>query len=333
MHAPPQREDRRYCRAVLPRVSRTFAISIRLLNGSLGESVRTGYLLCRTADALEDSWPGDSEEFRDRFTALERSLAGDDAAASELARRAAAVARGRDDLELVTRLPAVLRVFGALPTRDRELVADCVRQMAGGMSRYAARAAERPPGTPYLDSEAELHDYCHVVAGCVGVMLTRLFAERVPARNAAREMLRLALAPVVGEALQLTNILLDWPADVRRGRCYVPAAWLAERGLAPRDLVGREHPGVRELAARLEALARAALKRVPDYLALVPGRAVRYRLFCLWPAVWALGSLDHARRDPTFPWGERRPRLPRARLWRSAIGSLFSSPEAALRGA
>jgi 4,4'-diapophytoene synthase len=332
MHAP-RREDFRYCREVLPRVSRTFAINIRLLAGSLGESVRTAYLLCRSADALEDSWRGEPGEIRARFAALVEAVAGDERAARDLASRAAANAGGRADLELVAHLPAVLRVHGALPAADREAIAECVRTMCFGMSRFAARASERDPTSPYLDSEGELRAYCFAVAGCVGVMLTRLFAARFPAPRAEVEAQRLALAPTVGEALQLTNIYLDWPVDMRRGRCFVPAAWLAEHGLAPGDLVGRDVPGVRALAERLESRARDALARVPEYLALVPLTAIRFRLFCLWPAVWAAGSLTHARRDPEFPWGARRPRLPRSELWRRALASVFVRPEAALREA
>ena len=62
---------------------------------------------------------------------------------------------------------------------------------------------------------------------------------------------------------------------------------------------------------------------MPDYLDLFPVRMARYRLFCLWPALWALGSLRHAHHDPEFPWGLRRPRLPRAELWRVALTSLL----------
>src|SRR5437899_1676699 len=108
----------------------------------------------------------------------------------------------------------------------------------------APAAARRPEGTevtPYLDDERELRDYCWVVAGCVGVMLTRLFSLRDRDTSPAAERRRFELAPVVGEALQLTNILLDWPADLRRGRCHVPARWLAELGVGPRELVAGPH--------------------------------------------------------------------------------------------
>jgi len=330
------------------RVSRTFAINIRLLAGDFADAVRIAYLLCRIADTLEDSLPAPAATMRERFGALRAAIAGDAGAAESLARvgadAAAATTRGaapmsdaspaRDrgraaELALLAELPAVLRASTALAADDRVAIAACLDAMTGGMARYSARAAERGAAVAYLDDEGELHDYCWTVAGCVGVMLTRLFERRSPARDAREELRRIELAPVVGEALQLTNIVLDWPADVRRGRCFVPAAWLAEHGLAPRDLVGAERPGVKALERRLEALARAALARVPDYLALIPRRALRYRLFVLWPSLWAHHSLDHAVRDPEFPWGATRPKLPRAELWRVALTSTFSGDGAA----
>ncbi|HEY3215660.1 MAG TPA: squalene/phytoene synthase family protein [Candidatus Eisenbacteria bacterium] len=316
------RQDLRYCRAVLPRVSRTFALNIRLLRGTLGDAVRVGYLLCRTADALEDSWPGCAADLRQRFEQLLSGLQGDAAAAQWLASQATELAGGRADLELVSHLPLVLRAFHGLPEGHRATIAAGVQTLARGMAAYAARAAGRAPDLPYLDTEAELDDYCWVVAGCVGVMLTGLYADQHGAGSPPTQLRRLEIAPVVGRALQLTNILLDWPADVRRGRCYLPASWLAERGLRASDLVGRENDAVQTVAERLEARARAALARVPDYVELIPERHQRFRLFCLWPALWALGSLEHARRDLEFPWGPRRPRLPRRELFGAAIGSL-----------
>lgn len=317
------RDDRAYTRAVLPVVSRTFAINIRLLVGPMGEAVRVGYLLCRAADALEDSWPGTADEIRARFDLLLEGVEGDVAAGDTLARAARALGSHRADLALLGELPRVLRVHAALDPPARAAVTQCVRTLASGMRRYASRAAERPAAAPYLVTEEELHEYCYVVAGCVGEMLTHLWHLSTPDRDRDRDARRVALAPHVGEALQLTNILLDWPVDIRRGRCHVPADWLAEMDLDPGDLVGSDRPEARELAARMESLARAALARVPDYLALIPTRAVRYRLFCLWPALWAKASLDLAARDPEFPWGPRRPKLPRSRLWSEIAGSLL----------
>src|SRR5215831_2258586 len=68
--------ERAFCRAMLPRVSRTFAINIRLLGGSMGEAVRVGYLMCRIADTIEDAWPGERREVERRFDQLMAAVAG-----------------------------------------------------------------------------------------------------------------------------------------------------------------------------------------------------------------------------------------------------------------
>src|SRR5439155_19107095 len=47
-------ESTRFCREILPSVSRTFALSIRVLPGTLGRAVLAAYLLCRIADTIED---------------------------------------------------------------------------------------------------------------------------------------------------------------------------------------------------------------------------------------------------------------------------------------
>jgi farnesyl-diphosphate farnesyltransferase len=316
--------DLEFCRVALGRVSRTFALNIRLLGGTLGEAVRDGYLLCRAADALEDSWPGDPSAIEDRFRRFRRALAGDARAAAGLSSEARALDSNRADLALIADFERLLRVMNGLPAGHREALAEGVDTLAAGMSRYAARGAARGSDVAYLDTEEELDDYCWVVAGCVGVMLTRLFDAEYGSVDPSVAARRMAAAPVVGRALQLTNILLDWPHDVRQGRCHVPASWLAEAGIAPRDLVDGARPGTVAVARRLERKARAALARVPDYLDWIPARRVRYRLFCLWPALWALGSLRHARRDPEFPWGPRRPRLPRREIGWSALLALLA---------
>src|SRR5689334_14852294 len=51
------RDAAAFCQAILPAVSRTFALGIRALPGALGQAVLDAYLLCRVADTVEDA-PG-----------------------------------------------------------------------------------------------------------------------------------------------------------------------------------------------------------------------------------------------------------------------------------
>jgi len=312
--------DPAWCNAELRRVSRTFALNTRCLHGSVLATVRLAYLLCRAADTLEDAWRGTPAAIAERFGWFLAGLDGDGAAADALARAAAADARAAT--ALLVRYPDLLATLPTLPPADAADVRSCVRFMASGMRRYAVRAAGRGPAVPYLDDDAELHDYCHVVAGCVGEMLTSVIARRIARDDADVAQRRRALAPVVGEALQLTNIVLDWPVDLRRGRCYVPASWLARHALVPGSLVG-DSPAARELALRLAGLAHAALDRVPEYLETIPTNQHRYRLFCLLPALWARASLDLALSRPDFHRARARPRLARARVFGEALRALL----------
>jgi len=319
---PALATERAWCREALLRVSRTFALNIRCLSGRMLESVRLAYLLCRAADALEDSWPGSPAEMAAGFDALVAALEGDVAAATRLAQGATSL-NGRSDVALLVRLPALLHVLESLHAGDADDIRRCVRTMALGMKRFAARGAERGPAVPYLDDDAELHEYCYVVAGCVGEMLTRLLEHGLPEDRSDLAERRLALAPVVGEALQLTNILLDWPVDIRAGRCHVPASWLARHGLTIRQLLS-DSPGARELSLRLASLANDALDRVPDYLDTIPTREHRYRLFCLLPALWARASLRLAMSEQKFHSQVRRPRLSRASVMSEALVGLVA---------
>lgn len=319
----PPTEAEPFCRWVLPQVSRTFAINIELLDESLRGTVRTAYLLCRAADTVEDAWPGSPTEIRGRFQLFLSALDGDKAALGTLEAETRRLSSQGADMGLLTRLSLVLDCLAGRSPEEQAIVRRAVRTMAEGMSRYSSRSAERGPETPYLDDEAELHDYCWIVAGCVGVMLTELFHQKRAGESDEVRTRRLALAPKVGEALQLTNILLDWPSDVRRGRCYLPAAWLARLGLTVQDLVREDVTASAELAVRLEALAHGALDQVAEYLETIPVRHLRYRLFCLWPALWARASLRVARQDARFPASPNRPKLSRGQLLGSAAGSLL----------
>jgi 15-cis-phytoene synthase len=115
------------------------------------------------------------------------------------------------------------------------------------------------------ETEADLIRYCHHVAGAVGEMMAVIMG--VPVDDADT----LDRADHLGLAFQLANIARDVREDAEGGRCYLPAAWLAEQGLAPDTLLApanRERVAVltRRLAALAgdyEASARTGARRLP----------------------------------------------------------------------
>lgn len=102
------------------------------------------------------------------------------------------------------------------------------------------------------ESLSDVLAYCARVASAVGVVMTLLMGPRDPTT--------LARACDLGAAMQLTNICRDVAEDAGRGRLYLPAAWLRERGIDPTHFVSSlaDYRGDARVAELIEALLRVA---------------------------------------------------------------------------
>jgi 15-cis-phytoene synthase len=95
---------------------------------------------------------------------------------------------------------------------------------------------------------ADVLGYCARVASAVGVVMTLLMGPR--------DRQTLARACDLGAAMQLTNICRDVAEDAGRGRSYLPAEALRERGVDPDHFVIAidEYAGDERIAAVVEQL-------------------------------------------------------------------------------
>jgi len=188
----------------------------------------------------------------------------------------------------------------ALPPADRAEVRAVLATLTSGMIFDLTRfPGEDVAGLAALETLEELDHYTYLVAGCVGPFWTALCATHRPrlARWDVREMG--ALGVRFGKALQLTNVLRDVPADLRHGRCYLPARELAALGLAPADLL--HAPGAARalpLHRRLLALALGHYDAAWRYTLAVPRAEWRMRLACAWPLLIGLGTLERLAAHP-----------------------------------
>ena len=258
---------------LLTKTSRTFALSIPLLPEPTRRQVTLGYLLFRIADTFEDAatWPN-----AQRVEALEtfcELLTGDrlhDRTAEQAERWAQQVPIDHDGYqELLEEIPAVLESFFELEPRARGLVRDHVIRTAKGMVGYVDRTDAQ--GKLLLEDLNDLRDYCYVVAGIVGEMLTELFLLDRPELSGIADQLRVR-ARRCGEAQQLVNILKDSAFDATEGRSY---------------LAGAERSEVFELA-------RADLDTAAEYILLLQDAGTDRGLvaFNALPVLLAFAALD-----------------------------------------
>lgn len=320
-----------FCRRMLPRVSRTFALNIPVLPKPLDIVVTVAYLLCRIADTIEDESSAPDAERSAQLAELTRvaDLGSNWQHASRaLAARIAGSLRERApeaQRDLCLGLPQVLTCYAEQPKWSHSHVAKCIRAMTAGMAELTAQNGT-PQGLANLD---ETLLYCHYVAGTVGEMLTALFIGYSPECAAHREFLE-ANAGSFGRALQLTNILQDVYDDMERGSCWLPRTALSRHGLTPQQLVDPAHRDkALALLDDLIAVAHREARAAFEYTLRIPKSEPGIRTFCLWPLFNAVLTLK-ALQGNSDAFGPTRVKIKRSmvKLVMSVTRGLVSSDRA-----
>jgi lycopene beta-cyclase len=229
-----------YCRRSIEQGSRSFASASRLFSPGTRGSAWLLYAWCRHCDdEIDDQVMGfrsgthSEQDIQQRFANVEKlsraALAGD-AQSPEYQ----ALARVVDTCQLPHRYPLDLLEGFAMD----------------------ARASE------YFSIEDTLL-YCYHVAGVVGVMMAIVMGVNPDDEDT------LDRACDLGLAFQLTNICRDIWEDAQGGRCYLPADWLGQAGVAVDDpCADREAlfsvvSNTLALADRFYASARSGIVALP----------------------------------------------------------------------
>jgi len=303
---------------MLPRVSRTFALTIRLLSPQLAYTVTVAYLLCRVADTLEDSAelpPPDRAALLARFRACLS-----DARLDAAPLRDAFGGATHPDRVLAREADIVLREFRRLLPAEQDAIRPGVEEMCTGMAAFVTSLAGRPGQLRALDDVKELERYCYYVAGTVGELLTRLFVLKMPRIRQRRADRLFALSTRFALGLQVTNILQDVAADAERGVGFVP------RELVSQSTGGNGAPVAPRAPGPLVKLALDRLNDAMDYSATLPWYQYRMRLFCLAPAYLAVRTLGAVTRHGTNGSSGGKPKISRGEVRRTLAVTVAVAP-------
>lgn len=284
-------------REILKGVSRSFYLTLWAVPPEIRAQLGLGYLFCRAADTIADTDllpPSERlkylELFREQFRTDDISWT----VLAEIRGRLAEHQEGSAERLLLRRLEDCFRAFLTFSAEDRERIRQLVHTLTRGMemdlSCFPLQAPHDPQALPTQD---HLDRYCYYVAGVVGEFWTRMLMghfEMLKKRD-EEQMRRLGMR--FGQGLQMTNILKDLASDLARGRCYLPQTLLKAQGVAPRDL--REDLPAEKLRSLLAPEVRLTLSHLQEgwaYILAIPRRALRLRLACLWPHLFAVKTLD-----------------------------------------
>ncbi len=281
---------------MLPKVSRTFALCIRLLPPDLQRSVMVAYLLCRIADTIEDAEDlpaGDKRALLQRFSDNLGTPEGD---VGYL--RAAFSGNGTAEDDLCHSADRVLRSFGRLDRDEQEAIRPWVEEMCTGMIEFSREPVAAGDAMPSLERIEDLDQYCYYVAGTVGHLLTALFGLKLGRRDRDRIPQLEAYATSFGLGLQLTNIIKDAAKDHRLGWSFIPRELCEQEGISVDELFGPENADAsRRVFDVLIGKANGHLQDALHYTTLFPATQYRIRLFCLTSLYFAIRTLSLAAAD------------------------------------
>lgn len=219
----------RQCGAIARFHSKSFYLSTRFLPLAKRRAVWAVYAFCRTADDIVD---------RDGPAA--GRLAAIDAWEAEL--RDAYAGRANDPIFIALADAAERYRVPVQPALDLLRGA----RMDVAVNRYS--------------TYGELRDYCYLVASTVGVLVTPILG--------ALDDGALHEAVILGQAMQLTNILRDVGEDASLNRIYLPAEEMQRFGYTEGDLFAGT------IDERFVALMRFQIERARGlYQAAEPGIA------------------------------------------------------------
>jgi farnesyl-diphosphate farnesyltransferase len=259
-----------------------------MLPPKLEPPVRLGYLLCRIADTIEDDLALAPERKVQLLDELLHAF-DDPRAAGEFGLCIAELRANDDYLELVASTAHVFSGYRALDAPTRAILRRWIAEMIGGMREFVLRHRF---GIRIATVE-EFRRYCYYVAGTVGHLLTELWHAHSSAVGDATYARLLEDCEAFGEALQAVNIIKDiaWDAE-QENAIYVPSELLAAGGSGHDTILSDERREANRRA--LEPLVRLAqddIERALRYIEAIPAAAMRIRLFCVLPVLFAVATV------------------------------------------
>lgn len=257
-------------------VSRSFAISLRLLPGPMRDPVSLAYLLARASDTIADTAevsPDERMQWLDGF--ISEINGGGRAWRSDL-RRFSEKQSHAGERRLMERLDECFVALDGMPGDQQMIVREVIEIITGGQRLDVERFAK---GRAIFSDAASLEDYCWRVAGCVGAFWTKIGFETLGDRFSTADPAVLESRGVAyGKGLQLVNILRDLPGDLKNGRCYLPV------------VDGQDHVALMREAEKWRQTSRGWLEEGKRYSKEL--RIRRLRAASVLPALLGEKTLD-----------------------------------------
>jgi farnesyl-diphosphate farnesyltransferase len=311
---------------LLRQTSRSFYLTLRVLPRTIRPQIGLAYLLARTADTIADTELVPVEQRLDALRRLRERIRGASSAPLNLA--GVAQHQGSSaEAALLENVEDSLTLLQTLSPADQPRVRAVLDTITGGQELDLRRfAGASEDNVVALEDAMQLDDYTWRVAGCVGEFWTKMCRAHLFPQLRMDDAQLIANGIRFGKGLQLVNILRDLPADLKKGRCYLPLDKLEKAGLMPEVLLSP----VTE--AKFRPLFHEYLDRAESHLAAgwtytnaLPWGCVRVRLACAWPILIGAKTTERLRAAGVLDL-QQRVKVPRTELRGMLLRSVLAYP-------
>ncbi|KAL0033731.1 hypothetical protein WJX77_002894 [Trebouxia sp. C0004] len=276
----PKEPNLAFCYDMLNRVSRSFAIVIQQLPIELRDPVCIFYLVLRALDTVEDDMAIPAPEKLPTLISFHEKIYD---------RQFKSQCGYGAYVRLMNQYPRVTDVYLRLDPKYQKVIADITRRMGAGMAKYIQQDVE---------TIADYDEYCHFVAGLVGVGLSQLFAQSGLEKAAFADME--TLSNHMGLFLQKTNIIRDFLEDIEEEpapRMFWPKEIWGLYGEALADF--KDPSNASQAVQCLNHMVTDALRHAPECLRYMGQvRDPQNFRFCAIPQIMAVGTLALCYNNP-----------------------------------
>lgn len=315
---------------LLRATSRSFYLTLRVLPPAIRPQIALAYLLARTADTIADTEIVPVDKRLEALQKLRDRISGQTSVMlnfSELA------GRQGDPAEklLLEKAADTVDTLQKFPAEDQKRIRDVLATITSGQELDLKRFTPSDPGVQViqaiaLETVVDLDDYTYRVAGCVGEFWTKICRAHLFPDVRLDESQLIINSIRFGKGLQLINILRDVPADLKKGRCYLPREKLEKYGLSPQTMLSPTKesnflPLFHEFLDKAESHLRAGW----DYTNSLPFNQFRVRLACAWPLLIGIKTIEQLR-AASLTELQQRVKVPRKNVKRIIISSIMASP-------
>jgi len=281
---------------LLKATSRSFYLTLRVLPAAVRPQIGLAYLLARTSDTIADTEIVPLDQRLGALQQLRERILGQSSAPlnfNELAMQQGSAA----EKLLLEKVEDSVALLQTLSPADLKLVRDVLATITSGqeldLRRFEKASAEKIVA---LETAGELDDYTWRVAGCVGEFWTRICRAHLFPHARLDEKQFVMDGIRFGKGLQLVNILRDLPADLKKGRCYLPMEKLEPAKLFPEILLSPANEAkFLPLFHRYLDEAESHLCAGWDYTNTLPFGQFRVRLACAWPILIGMKTIERLR--------------------------------------